>query len=595
MIHGKKVGMIALANKLEDYTEADLQLVETFATLYATSVSSFFSREALLESNEKFIALYNDAPVAYFTLRVDGTIEEINKTGKALLEVGDKEYGNFNRFLDENGKQMLNDRITHGEEHEPLKLVITLDGSTYTVLLSMTPHFDERGYIRHFHCSALDISERKRAEEQLNFLAFHDEATQMPNRSMMQRHLEASIARAKRNNSKTALLFFDLDRFKNINDTLGHAVGDELLKAVADRLTSHFRDVDILSRFGGDEFVLIVDEVNDIGSLTAVSEKLIDLFVEPFKVGERSLYSTSSIGISIYPDDAGDADEMIKNADTAMYRGKERGGNNCTFYWQEFNVSAHDRLALEAQMRNALKTGEFELYYQPQYDIVSGKIVGVEALIRWNHPEKGMIPPLDFIPLAEDNGFIIPLGAWVIEEAMQQLCRWKHAGIEQLKMSINVSAKQFFHSDGLKELLASLLDCTAVEPSDVWIEITESTLANIEEMSRKLNDIQSLGISFAVDDFGTGYSSLNYLRQLPIDILKIDKSFVDEIGKNRDDEAISKAVISLAQAMGMKVIAEGVESGEHLEFLKANGCHYYQGYYGSRPLPAAEVEALLKD
>jgi EAL domain-containing protein (putative c-di-GMP-specific phosphodiesterase class I) len=359
-------------------------------------------------------------------------------------------------------------------------------------------------------------------------------------------------------------------------------------------LNEHFRDVDILSRFGGDEFVVIIDEVDDLGSLTTVSEKLMSLFVEPFVVGERSLYISSSIGISIYPDDATDADEMIKNADTAMYRGKERGGNNFTFYRQEFNVSAHERLVLEAEMRNALKAGEFVLHYQPQYEIGSGKIIGVEALLRWIHPEKGFIPPLEFIPLAEENGFILPLGAWVIEEAMQQLCRWKHDGIEGVKMSINVSAKQFLHSDGLISLLKSQLECHAVEPSDIWIEITESTLANIEEMTRKLNDIKALGISFAVDDFGTGYSSLNYLRKLPISILKIDKSFVDDIGKSRDDEAISKAVISLANAMGMEVVAEGVEYEEHLAFLKANGCNYYQGYYGSRPLPADEVELLLK-
>jgi diguanylate cyclase (GGDEF)-like protein/PAS domain S-box-containing protein len=599
MIHGKKVGMIALANKLEDYTQADLKLAETFATLYATSVSSIFARGALMETKDKYMALYNDAPVAYFTMDTDGRIDDINESGKRLLQTGVEEgERNFNTYLDEVSQALLNERIREERRHTsdgPIELTLQAEGIVHTVLLSMTPIFDERGYLRSFRCSAVDISLRKAAEAQLNFLAYHDEATGIANRAMMRRALEQALVRAKRNRTKVGVFFFDLDRFKTINDTLGHAVGDALLREVASKLKVQFREADLLSRFGGDEFVLIVDNVAETEAMTRVAQKLLDLFAEPFRIGERSLYISSSIGISIYPDDAVDAEEMIKNADTAMYRGKERGGNNFTFYQQHFNIAAHERLTLEGEMREALKQREFLLHYQPQYDIRTGAIIGVEALLRWKHGERGMIAPLEFIPLAEENGFIIPLGTWVMEEALKQLRHWHDLGYIALKMSVNVSAKQLLHSDGLYGQLRDLLHHYALDSAAVCLEITESTLANIEEMSRRLNEIRTLGVSFAVDDFGTGYSSLSYLRRLPITILKIDKSFVDDIGKNPDDEAISMAIISMAHTMGMEVVAEGVESREHLEFLTANGCDYYQGYYRSRPLPAGELTRLLKE
>ena len=596
MIHGTKVGMIALANKLEDYTQSDLHLVESFAALYATSVSSLLSRDALLLTNEKYKTLYNDAPVAYFSMDSDGTIGDINESGRRLLRIGTEEVRNFNTFLDETGQFQLNERIREERRHisdGPTELTLWIGGSPCTVLLSMTPIFDERGFLRSFHCSALDISLRKAAEAQLNFLAYHDEATGIANRAMMRRSLEQAIARAKRREGKVGVFFFDLDRFKTINDTLGHAVGDALLREVASKLKEQFREADLLSRFGGDEFVLIVDNVAESSAMTHVAQKLLDLFAEPFHIGERMLYISGSIGISVYPDDAVDAEEMIKNADTAMYRGKERGGNNFTFYQQHFNLAAHERLALEGEMRGALKQREFLLHYQPQYDMEGGAVVGVEALLRWNHGTRGMVAPLEFIPLAEENGFIIPLGAWVLEEALGQLRHWHDLGYITMKMSVNVSAKQLLHSDGLYGRLRDLLKRYALDPAAICIEITESTLANIEEMSRRLDEIRSLGVSFAVDDFGTGYSSLSYLRRLPITVLKIDKSFVDDIGKNPDDEAISRAIISMAHTMGMEVVAEGVESREHLEFLEANGCDYYQGYYRSRPLPAEELTELL--
>ena len=351
--------------------------------------------------------------------------------------------------------------------------------------------------------------------------------------------------------------------------------------------------MDLLARFGGDEFVLVVDNLTGTRGLEIVASKLLQLFSEPLQVGERSLYISGSIGISVFPDDAVDAEEMVKNADTAMYRGKERGGNNFTFYQQHFNLAAGDRLSLEGEMREAFTAREFALYYQPQYDIRSGALIGVEALLRWRHGSRGVIPPSEFIPLAEENGFIIPLGSWVLEEAMRQLQAWYREGYTGMTMSVNVSAKQFLQGEALYTILQGLLKRYPVPPGSLCVEITESTLANIEEMCRSLHALRGLGVTFAVDDFGTGYSSMTYLRRLPISLLKIDKSFVEDIGKNPDDEAISKAIISMAHSMGMKVLAEGVEQEEQLEFLRANGCDYYQGFYRSRPLPVEEVSVLL--
>jgi len=596
MIHGKKVGMIALANKIDDYSRTDLELVESFASLYATSVSSFFAREALEETNRKYVALYNDAPVAYFTMEADGKIVQINASGHKLLDP-EKGPKNFTQWLDDASKKLLNERIEaivmSGSAGEAVELELGIGGRLRTLLLSMTPHFDERGYLRHLHCSALDISERKAAEAQLNFLAYNDEVTGVPNRTMMRRYLEQALQRAKRQKTKVGLLFFDLDRFKTINDTLGHAVGDDLLRTLAEKLKATFREVDLLARFGGDEFVLVADNLTETQGLEIVAAKLLQLFSEPLQIGERSLYISGSIGISVFPDDALDAGEMIKNADTAMYRGKERGGNNFTFYQEHFNLAASDRLSLEGEMRGALTRREFTLCYQPQYDMRSGALIGVEALLRWRHGSRGVIPPSEFIPLAEENGFIIPLGSWVLEEAMRQLHAWHREGYAGVTMSVNVSAKQFLQGEALYTILQRLLERYPVPPGSLCVEITESTLANIEEMCRSLHALRELGITFAVDDFGTGYSSMTYLRRLPISLLKIDKSFVEDIGRNSDDEAISMAIISMAHSMGMKVLAEGVEQEEQLEFLRANGCDYYQGFYRSRPLPVEAVTALL--
>lgn len=431
------------------------------------------------------------------------------------------------------------------------------------------------------------------AISRLHHLAYHDALTDLPNRTLLWDRLGQAIELARRQDRQLALLFMDLDGFKHINDSLGHPVGDQLLQMVARRLSSCARHSDTVSRQGGDEFVVLLPAIESPEDAMAFAKKTLLAFESSFQLCEHDLYIGVSIGISIYPGDGHDAETMIRNADTAMYHAKEAGRNNCKFFEQKMNDRAVERQSIEADLRLALKRQEFVLYYQPKIDFVSGMVVGVEALIRWHHPQRGLLLPAQFVPIAEECGLIVPIGRWVLREACAQACAWRKTGLPPITTAVNSSALEFRAKDFL-ENLRSTLAATTIEPHSLQLELTESVLMqNIESSESVLLAVADMGIKLAIDDFGTGYSSLSYLSRFPINTLKIDQSFVREINGSADNSTIVSAIINMGRSLNRSVIAEGVETRYQHEFLLQQHCDEGQGDYYSPPLPARDLEALL--
>ncbi len=439
-----------------------------------------------------------------------------------------------------------------------------------------------------------DISERKKSRERIDFLAHHDSLTELPNRALLNDRLEMAINTAKRRGEKVGILFIDLDRFKNINDSLGHAAGDQILRQTAARLSASVRTDDTVARLGGDEFVVLLPRVRNERSMAEVAMKLREELLVPYVLEEMPLHLSPSIGIAVYPDDGEDPSELIKNADAAMYLAKEKGRNNYQFYTPVLNARTLDRLKLETDLRMALEQGQFELHYQPQIMAGSKKLYGVEALVRWRHPERGLVPPNHFIPLAEEIGLIIPLGSWVIAEAARQINIWRDNGLAELVVSVNISALQF-HQAGFLAEVQGLLAKAGTQPSSLELELTESMLMSDMEVSiQVLQAFRDLGYRIAIDDFGTGFSCLNYLRRLPANILKIDQSFVRDMQSDSASLAIVTSIIGLADSLGMETIAEGVETADEYAVLASQGCRLMQGYHFSKPLPPAQFETWVQ-
>lgn len=465
------------------------------------------------------------------------------------------------------------------------------DGSTYPQWLTISDVRGPDGAVTHYVSVFSDITELKRSEEQLEYLSYHDQLTGLPNRVLFQERLSQAIESARVNHARLALLHLDIDRFKNINDSFGHAFGDEILRQVAKRLGESVGKGQMIARLGGDEFIVMDESLSSNESLDRLASRILELISQPFVVMGREVFVTGSVGITIYPDEGEDALSLLKQSDMAMYEAKAKGRNTLHFYESGMGTNAMQRMLLENALRGALQRNEFLLHYQPQIDVETGKLDGVESLLRWQHPELGMVSPGQFIPLAEEMGIICQIGRWALSEACRQFAEWRTAGLDLPYMAVNLSVQQLTRDD-LVGHVSELLETWSIDPAHLELEVTESML--MEPGGRAvevLEGLRNLGVFLAVDDFGTGYSSLGYLKRLPIHRLKIDQSFVRDIGSDVNDEAIVKAVIAMAKSLDLGLIAEGVETPVQADFLRDAGCSIQQGYLHGRPVPSDEITA----
>lgn len=464
-------------------------------------------------------------------------------------------------------------------------------GDEFPIELSIATWLEE-GNI-YFSSIIRDITERKHTEEKINQMVYIDPLTGLSNRLLLNEHLSQAIDQANETKQTIGVMFLDLDRFKYINDTLGHAIGDQLLIEVANRILTCLDTNDKVYRQGGDEFIFLLPNTNTVVA-TEKARKIVELFSHSFMLNGYEVYITPSIGIAIYPADGSDLETLIKNADTAMYRVKEQGKNNFQFYTKEMNDIIAKKMKLEVALRKALVRNEFKVFYQPQINVITQKLIGVEALIRWQHPELGMIPPNDFIPLAEETGLIIPIGEWVLHEACRQNKTWQNEGHPKIRVSVNISSRQF-HKSNLVAKVKDVLNVTKLNPKYLELELTESIIQDTKNAISTMYQLKEMGIHLSIDDFGTGYSSLSYLKTLPINNLKIDQSFIRNILTDSKDASLVESIINMAHNLDLKVIAEGVENIEHLHFLKSQKCNEAQGYLISRPIPAEEMLSFFKE
>lgn len=476
------------------------------------------------------------------------------------------------------------------------------DGSKVLLSTSKAPFYNEEQRVIGVMGVSRDITEKKIIEDELReqksilaYQAHHDALTTLPNRTLFHDRFEQSIEKAKRNGSKVALLFVDLDHFKEINDSLGHDVGDEILKIVTRRLKASKRESDTLARLGGDEFTIIVEDLHHTQDISSMADKILYSLSQPMNVDDNILYVSCSIGISIYPDDGESPMNLLKYADSAMYKAKEEGRNNFQYYNSTLTELAFERVLMESSLRSAIENEEFVVYYQAQVDGRSNKIIGMEALVRWEHPTMGLIPPSKFIGLAESTGLIVEIDRLVMITAMKQASKWHKEGLDTGTLAMNLTIKQLHRKDFI-ETLKTMMQESGCRAEYLELEVTEGQImTHPEEAIKILKNIKSLGIELAIDDFGTGYSSLEYLKRLPIDKLKIDQAFIKDLPGDEEDEGITKAIIALANSLNLKVIAEGVETEEQRDFVVANGCNNIQGYFYSKPLPTDEYEKILRN
>jgi len=478
-------------------------------------------------------------------------------------------------------------------ELTPNCIMIRRDGSESAIEDSAAPIHDRSGLVSGAVIVFRDVSLSRAIAEQMKHLAQHDILTDLPNRMLLKDRITQAIGNARRNRTQVAVVFIDLDQFKHINDSLGHAIGDKLLQSVAARLVTCVRSSDTVSRQGGDEFVVLLSEIKHAGDAGIMARKLLTSLSGSHAIDQHNLHIMASIGISTYPDDGEDAEVLMKNADTAMYQAKSKGRNNYQFFKKEMNLRAANRQSIEGGLRDALKYDQFVLRYQPKINLTTGVISGAEALLRWMHPTSGLISPLEFLPIAEDCGLILPIGRWVLKEACRQIQEWIAAGLRVVPVAVNVSSLEF-RSEGFLENLRAILTETGLDPRHLEFELTETVLMqHAESTPSVLNALKLIGVRLAVDDFGTGYSNLSYLKQFPIDSLKIDQSFVRDITSGTDDVPIVRAVITMAKSLRQRVVGEGVETEEQMQYLRNHDCDEAQGFYFSTPLTATQFGQLL--
>ena len=575
--------------------------ITNFVAIKQDITARKLTEQALSDAEEKYRAIFEDAVIGIFQINPAGRPVSINR---ALAQMHG--YDSAEDFLAEitdvwrqvfvdpdamaavvNAAQK--DGIVHGVEVE----VYRKDRSRRWIVANIRAARDSAGKVIYYEGTAEDITERKVAEDRVEFLAYFDALTGLPNRTLLEDRIAVALASARRRNERIAFLFLDLDRFKVVNDTLGHSVGDLLLQEVAERLKKWVREQDTVARVGGDEFVVMLSGVQAETDAATAAERLVDLITAGFSLNDNMLNVTCSVGISMFPENGMDAETLIKNADAAMYNAKQKGPNNVQSFTEDLNTQMVERLRLESGLRHAVDRNELFLVYQPQMDMATGQIVGVEALLRWQHPELGLVPPDRFIGIAESSGLIVPIGEWVLRTACAQARKWQDEGLPAVPVAVNVSAVQF-RQDGFRDLIMRVLRDTGLPPQYLELELTESLLlTNADVMFSVLRELNEMGLKLAIDDFGTGYSSLSYLRQFPVEKLKIDRSFIKNVAVNSGDAAITTAIIGMGKSLGLKVIAEGVENEEQMAFLREHHCDEIQGYYFSRPISPSEIAERL--
>jgi diguanylate cyclase (GGDEF)-like protein/PAS domain S-box-containing protein len=555
--------------------------------------ASLLLREQALASTNNGVMISRAAADDHSILYVNPAFERI--TGFSAAEA----VGRVGRFLlrDDLTQPGLNEIRTALREMRSGHAILRnyrKDGTMFWNELFIAPISDASADgVTHFVSVINDVSDRMHYQEAIEHQATHDSLTGLANRSLLNDRITQAIGLAKRAGRQVAVALLDLDHFKHINDAYGHSAGDRLLREISERLRRCVRETDTVARLGGDEFVVVLTDLAQAEDADHVTEKIVDAMAVPVRLEDREVYVGASIGLALYPRDGEHGEILLRNADIAMYRVKEYGRNSVRRFTPELANMALDRVDMEGALRRALEHGEFLLHYQPKVDVVSRRIVGAEALIRWEQPQVGLIHPMEFIPLAEETGLILPIGAWVMEEAFRQQAAWRDAGLPPLKIAINISARQF-RQDDLPELVARKLAATGADPAAFTFEMTESmVMHDVNSALMALRTLKDLGITLSLDDFGTGYSSLSYLRRFPIDEVKIDRSFITELHHNEDDAAIAAAVVAMAHSLGLSVVAEGVEIEEQFATLERLGCHEVQGYLLGRPLPAEAFAALL--
>jgi len=553
------------------------------------------------ELQNRFTTIFDFQAVGMALISLEGKLLKVNPSFCQILGFPENEilHVNFTRFLHSDDlmnyqyylTQLLDNSI---KTYQCEQRLVNQNGEIVWVITNLSLIRDQQNRPLYFISQIQNISAQKNAEEQLRHMAYHDPLTGLANRNKLEQYIHHLISMARRHQNAFALLFFDLDRFKNINDTIGHGAGDILLQIVAERLKSMVRSTDLVARLGGDEFVVVITDVKKTESLAAIAQKILDVILKVMVIKGNDIYITTSIGISLYPYDGQTMQTLMKNADLAMYRAKEQGRNNYQFYTLEMTTRAQEKMALQNAIGHALVKNEFILHYQPKMDLATSRITGIEALLRWQNKEYGMIAPDEIVSLAEETGLIIPVSEWVMTTAIKQLKQWQEMGFNTLTMAINCTGRQLRQANFVESLL-HILNENGVPASLIELEITESlVMQDTENMLRVLYELKDLGIKIAVDDFGTGYWSLNNLRRFSVDKIKIDKSFISQIPMNDTCAGIVSAIIAMAKKLGVRVIAEGVETREQYEFLLREGCSEIQGYLLSHPVSSDMMTEFLK-